>query len=92
MRDARNKDDDIVEVDQTFDFARLYHLRADGGELDLLTEGTYHVNSFDVASDATWVALSTQPTPKVPDGRLRSDLMALDLETKALRDLAHAPD
>ena len=91
MRDARNKDDDIVEVDQTFDFARLYHLRADGGEPNLLTEGTFHINSFDVASDATWVALSTQPTPKVPDGRLRSDLMALDLETKALRDLVSRP-
>ncbi len=91
MRDAKDEDEDIVEVDKTFRFARLYRLTAHGGEPELLTEDAVHVNSFDVASDATWMALSVQPTPKVPDGRLHSDLKILDLETKALRDLVRRP-
>ena len=90
MRDATDEDADIVDVDKTFRFARLYRM-ADGGEPEALAENALHVNSFDVASDATWVVLSVQPTPKVPDGRLHSDLKILDLETKVLRDLVRRP-
>ena len=90
MRDATDEDADIVDVDKTFRLARLYRM-ADGGEPEALTEEAFHVNSFDVAPDATWVALSVQPTPKVPDGRLHSDLKILDLEAKKIRELVSRP-
>lgn len=82
---------DVVEVDRQFRFARLYRIRSGETLPELLLDEDVHVGSFDVAPDGTWAALSVQPTPSVPDERLHSDLVALDLVTLERRALVVRP-
>ena len=85
------KDRDVLEVDAEHAFARLYRFDWSSVSPELLTEKDFHINSFDLSPDATWAALSIQPTPSVPDARLHSDLKVLDLESRLVRDLVTRP-
>ena len=85
------KDRDVLEVDTEHAFARLYRFDWSSVSPELLTEKDFHINSFDLSPDATWAALSIQPTPSVPDARLHSDLKVFDLESRLVRDLVTRP-
>jgi dipeptidyl aminopeptidase/acylaminoacyl peptidase len=83
--------DDPILVDKNFKYARLYRIALNEDEPELLTKDDYHINSFDVAPNGEHVVFSRQPTPKVPDGRLYSDLSLLDMKTGVIRDLVSHP-
>lgn len=85
------EENDPILVDKNFKYARLYRCEMDGQEPELLTKEDYHIDGFDVAPDGSRVVFTRQPTPKVPDNRLNSDLSILDLATREIRDLVTQP-
>ncbi len=90
-KELKEDQNDPILVDRDFKYARLYRCRLDGGEPELLTTEDYHVGSFDVSPAGDSVVFSRQPTPKVPDGRLNSDLSLLDLSSGRVEDLVKQP-
>lgn len=91
---ARKKEKrDPIYVDQDFKYAHLYAVPFDPtgsepGEAVRLTEGSFHVTSFDWSPDGARIAFSHQADPRLDEGARGSDISLVPTDgSKAVRTL-----
>lgn len=83
---------DVIVADTEFRFAHLHMvpLRPEAGgkrESVRLTEGEFHVGSFDWAPDGGRIVFSQQPDPRINTGRLDGDIAVVEVATRAVSPL-----
>lgn len=88
----RREKRDVIYVDQDFDYAHLYHVRFDPsasepGEATRVTEGDFHVGSFDWSPDGERFVVAHQPDPRLDVGSETADLATVPASGGALRPL-----
>ncbi len=91
---ARKKEKrDPIFVDQDFKYAHLYAVAFDPSasepaESVRLTEGAFHVTSFDWAPDGSAIAFGHQPDPRLDAGAVSADISVVPTDgSKAVRPL-----
>ena len=91
---ARKKEKrDPIFVDQDFKYAHLYVVPFDPTasepvEAVRLTEGTFHITSFDWAPDGSTIAFGHQADPRLDEGARASDISVVPTDgSKAVRPL-----
>lgn len=70
---------DVILVDQNFKYSHLYSLPFEPGADDFpeatrLTEGDFHVSSFDWSPDGRFIVFTHQPDPRINTGFMNGDL------------------
>lgn len=83
---------DVIVADTEFRFAHLHMVPlrpdADGKREPVrLTEGEFHVGSFDWAPDGGRIVFSQQPDPRINTGRLDGDIAVVEVATRSVRPL-----
>jgi dipeptidyl aminopeptidase/acylaminoacyl peptidase len=89
-RKASEENAGVVVVDEKFSPARLRVVDVASKQVRGLTAGDRHVTGFSWAPDASRLAFSSQPTPRVPD-RDRSDLFTVAADSGAAQPLVVQP-
>lgn len=80
---AEKEKRDVVLVDRNFKYGHLYVVAFDPvatepAEAARVTEGDFHVTSFDWSPDGTRLVFAHQPDPRINTGRLSGDISVVD--------------
>ena len=91
MRDPRTEEEekaakekrDVILVDQNFKYGHIYTVPFDPAatetaEATRLTEGDFHVTSFDWSPDGQRIVFAHQADPRINTGRLSGDIAVVD--------------
>jgi len=78
-KQRKKEKDDPIFVDRNFKYAHLYVVPFDPdasepGEATRITEGSFHITSFDWSPDGSRFVFSHQPDPRLDSGARSSDL------------------
>ena len=87
---------DVILVDQNFKYSHLYSVPFDPGADDFpeatrLTEGDFHVSSFDWSPDGRFIVFAHQPDPRINTGNLKGDLSTVPAARASPRTDAGSP-
>lgn len=87
---------DVQVVDEEYRFDHLYTTdvaEADDStrQVQRLTEGEFHVRSFDWSPDGQTIAFAHQPTPDINDGFLEADISTVPADSGAVQSLVDRP-
>ena len=86
----KKEKEDVIVVDKEFKMNCLWLIDVATREVKQLTDGNFHVSSFEWHPQGSQIAFSAQPTPKVPD-IFNSDLYLLSLHEGEPQKLVERP-
>jgi len=86
----KKEKEDVIVVDKEFKMNCLWLIYVDTKEVKQLTKGDFHVSSFEWSPEGDRIALSAQPTPKVPD-IFNSDLYLISHQEREPQKLVERP-
>jgi dipeptidyl aminopeptidase/acylaminoacyl peptidase len=78
--------DEVIVYDEDRPGPRLFVLDIASKEVSALTPPPRAVVDFSWAPDSRRIAFASQPSPRIPD-MFKTDLFAVDLDTRTVRDL-----
>ncbi|MEZ4417657.1 MAG: S9 family peptidase [Gemmatimonadota bacterium] len=82
-KEAKREKRDVILFDQDFKYAHLYVVEvaaASAGEpasATRLTEGAFHLTSFDWSPDGSRIVFASQPDPRINTGMIAGDIQAV---------------
>lgn len=81
---------DVIEVDKDFKYTHLYTIELiendeEERKVQRLTNGDFHVNSFDWSPDGKEIVFSHKADPRINTSRLESDISIVSSDSSALR-------
>jgi len=83
---------DVIEVDKNFKFNHLYALEIDGDRsVKRLTNGNFHISSFDWSPDGDKIVFAHKPDPKINTNRIESDISWVSSDSSAIHNLVNRP-
>ena len=104
MRDPQTEEEekadkekrDVILVDQNFKYGHIYSVPFDPGttgtaEATRLTEGEFHVTSFDWAPDGQRIVFAHQADPRINTGRLSGDIAVVSSSGGDVAQLVTGP-
>ncbi len=104
MRDPQTEEEekaakekrDVILVDQNFKYGHLYTVPFDPAatetaEATRLTEGDFHVTSFDWSPDGQRLVFAHQSDPRINTGRLSGDIAVVDATGGEVTQLLAGP-
>ncbi len=83
----------VIRVDQDYKYSHLYVVEVGDGtagpaEATRLTEGEFHVTSYDWSPDGTQIVFGHQADPRINTARLLSDISVVSVAGREVRSLA----
>ena len=83
----------VIRVDQNFKYSHLYVVEVGDGtarpaEATRLTEGQFHVTSYDWSPDGTQIVFGHQADPRINTARLFADISVVSVASHEVRSLA----
>lgn len=100
MRDPESKEDekrkkekrDVILVDKNFKYNHLYTIAitkndSDKHETKRLTNGNFHISTFDWSPDGSQIAFTHQPDPKINTGGIATDISVVPSDSGEVKPL-----
>ncbi len=87
---ASNTPADVIVYDPDVPGLQLFILDPAAGSISRLTDDSSAVTDFSWAPDGKRIAFAAQPSPRIQD-LFQTDIFAVDLETRLVRDLVKRP-
>lgn len=89
---AEKEKRDVILVDQDFKFSHLHLVHFDFDESEIpeasrLTEGEFHVTSFDWTPDGSRIVFAHQPDPRLNTSFMAGDISVLEIESGTVTPL-----
>ena len=82
---------DVIEVDKNFKYNHLYTIKLDDRKIQRLTNGKFHVTSFDWAPDGSKIVFAHKPDPKINTNRIESDISWVESDSSKVNALVDRP-
>lgn len=90
---AEKEKRDVIEVDRNFKYQHLYtvDLESDSFDVQRLTNGEFHVTSFDWSPDGRAIVFAHTPDPKINTNFLESDISVVPSDSGAVKIVVERP-